>query len=162
MQGVASAPIDSDFGRNCWTQRCDAPILEPELPWERECIEAASVCRHSGQLYMFYAGAYNNQPQQIGVAVSDDGIAWRRMSNQPLLPNGQPGEWNSSESGHPGVFVDDDGETYLFFQGNNDRGKSWFLSMMKVEWEEAGPYLIRPRDGREFHLQVSAIPANSR
>ncbi|MCP4642675.1 MAG: family 43 glycosylhydrolase, partial [bacterium] len=118
-QGVASAPIDSDFGRADWTQRCDAPILKPELPWEQECIEAASVCRHGGKLYMFYAGAYNNKPQQIGVAVSDDGIAWQRMSDEPLLPNGQPGEWNSSESGHPGVFVDDDGETYLFFQGNN-------------------------------------------
>lgn len=153
-QGVASAPLDSDYGRAAWTQRCNAPILKPELPWEQQCIEAASLCRRNGRLYMFYAGAYNNAPQQIGVAVSDDGIAWRRLSDEPLLPNGKPGEWNSSESGHPGIFVDNDGEMYLFFQGNHNNGKSWYLSKMKLEWDEDCPYLIRPRDGHEFHLRM--------
>ena len=106
---------------------------------------------------MFYAGAYNNEPQQIGCAVSEDGISWTRLSDSPLLPNGKQGEWNSSESGHPGVFVDDDGETYLFFQGNNDHGKSWYISKMKVEWEENGPYLVRPRDGQQFRIHVKSL-----
>lgn len=152
-QVVAAAPMDSGFVRDSWKQLCEDSILKPELPWEKRCIEAATVCEHGGRLYMFYAGAYNNEPQQIGCAVSEDGIAWKRLSDSPLLPNGKPGEWNSSESGHPGVFVDNDGETYLFFQGNNDRGKSWYLSKMKIEWEKDGPYLVRPRDGREFHLK---------
>jgi long-subunit acyl-CoA synthetase (AMP-forming) len=58
---------------------------------------------------MFYAGGYNNEPQQIGCAVSTDGIRWKRLSKKPFLPNGAPGSWNASESGHPGVFVDKDG-----------------------------------------------------
>lgn len=151
---VAAAPLDSDYGRDKWTQLCDRSILEPELPWERKCIEAPSVCRHDERLYMFYAGGYNNEPQQIGCAVSDDGISWRRLSQYPLLPNGDDGEWNSSESGHPGIFTDRDGQRYLFFQGNRDKGASWYLSMMRVFWEEAGhPYLIRPRDGRAFRIK---------
>ncbi len=81
----ATAPLDCDFSRNCWTQ--------------------------------------------IGCAVSDDGINWERLFREPLLPNGKPGEWNSSESGHPGVFVDNDGKMYRFFQGNNDMGKSWYISL---------------------------------
>ena len=102
---------------------------------------------------MFYAGAYNNEPQQIGVAaVSDDGVAWERLSDRPLVPNGGPDEWNASESGHPGIFVDDDGQHYLFFQGNNDGGKSWYLSKMRVEWADGVPYCVRPRDGKEFRL----------
>ena len=109
------------------------------------------------RLYMFYAGAYNNNPLQIGCAVSNDGIRWTRLSDSPLLPNGEPGAWNKSESGHPGVFVDDDGSMYLFFQGNNDMGKSWHLSKMRIEWEEAGPYLVRPLDGREFHLKRNEV-----
>jgi predicted GH43/DUF377 family glycosyl hydrolase len=32
MLGVSAAPLASDFGRNQWTQLCDAPILAPELP----------------------------------------------------------------------------------------------------------------------------------
>ena len=153
MLVVAAAPKDSDFGRNSWVQMCDAPILKPELRWEKMCIEAPALCRHNGRLFMFYAGAYNNQPQQIGCAVSEDGISWTRLSDTPLLPNGKPGEWNSSESGHPGIFEDDDGQMYLFFQGNNDKGATWYLSKMKIEWEGDKPYLIRPRDGHLFRLK---------
>ena len=151
---AAAAPADSDYGRDQWRQMCSESILEPKLPWEKRCIEAPSVCKHDGRLYMFYAGAYNNEPQQIGCAVSEDGLSWTRLSQHPLLPNGPDGEWNSSESGHPGVFADRDGKMHLFFQGNNDKGASWYLSRMTVAWDEAGhPYLIRPRDGRTFRLR---------
>jgi len=153
MLVVAVSPEDSDFGRSSWTQMCKESILKPELPWEKRCIEASALCRHKGRLFMFYAGAYNNQPQQIGCAVSEDGISWTRLSDIPLLPNGKDGEWNSSESGHPGVFEDDDGQMYLFFQGNNDNGATWYLSKMKIQWEDDKPYLIRPRDGRVFRLK---------
>jgi len=141
--GVSSAPLESDFSRDTWTQRCDAPILAPELDWEQNCIEASAVCKRNGRLWQFYAGAYNNRPQQIGCAVSDDGISWKRISNKPLLPNGAPGSWNHSESGHPCVFVDEDGSTHLFFQGNDDNGKSWYLSRVDVDWSTGQP-TIRP------------------
>jgi len=141
MLGVASAPLGSGYGREAWTQRCDAPILKPELPWEQECIEAPAVCWHGERLYMFYAGAYNNRPQQIGCAVSEDGLTWRRLSDEPFLPNGRPGAWNACESGHPYVFVDADGQTYLFFQGNDDMGQTWYLSYVRVDWENGQPHL---------------------
>lgn len=153
MVGVSSAPIGSDFGRDKWKQLCDAPILKPKLRWEKRCIEAPAVVKHGGKLFMFYAGAFNNEPQQIGCAVSDDGISWKRLSDYPLLPNGREGRWNSSESGHPGVFVDDDGKMHLFFQGNNDRGKTWYLSKMLIGWADNEPYLVRPRDAEEFRLR---------
>jgi predicted GH43/DUF377 family glycosyl hydrolase len=139
--GVAAAPLDSDFSRQRWTQLVDAPILKPELTWEDKCIEAPSIIRQGNKLYMFYAGAYNNWPQQIGVASSDDGITWKRLSSEPLLARGAPGTWNQSESGHPGIFRDSNGQTHLFFQGNNDRGKSWYLSKVKIGWNEAGPFV---------------------
>jgi predicted GH43/DUF377 family glycosyl hydrolase len=158
MLGVASADLDSDFGREAWTQLGDGPLLKPELPWEQQCIEAATLCEHEGHLYMFYAGAYNNKPQQIGVAVSQDGVEWTRLSDEPLLPCGQPNEWNASESGHPGVFIDEDGRGYLFFQGNNDNGRTWFLSKMHLRFDGRLPYLVRPRDGREFRLHDPRWP----
>ncbi|HEY9290000.1 MAG TPA: family 43 glycosylhydrolase [Microlunatus sp.] len=144
LQGVATAPLTSDFGRDAWTQACQAPILAPELDWERQCIEAAATCEHDGRLYLFYAGGYNNEPQQIGCAISDDGISWTRLFDRPFLSNGEPGSWNSSESGHPYVFVDDDGDgrTHLFFQGNNDDGRTWYLSRVEVGWEDGLPRLV--------------------
>lgn len=142
MLGVAAASLDSGFGHDAWTQLCDAPILKPELPWEQECIEAPAVCKRGDTFFMFYGGAYNNKPQQIGCATSADGVHWQRLSDKPFLPNGAPGAWNSSESGHPFVFVDDDGATSLFFQGNNDMGKTWYLSRRAIGWEDNIPYLM--------------------
>lgn len=140
MQGVAAAPLDSSFARDAWTQlNPDGSILEPELSWERRCVEAAAMARHDGRLYMFYAGGYNNEPQQIGVAVSDDGVRFARLFQEPFLTNGPPGSWNSSESGHPFLFQDDDGQDYLFYQGNRDRGRTWYLSVMPIDWEDGKP-----------------------
>ena len=142
MQGVATAPANTDFNRKEWMQACDEPILKPELGWEKKCIEAASIIRRRGRLVMFYAGAYNNEPQQIGVAVSKDGVHWKRLSDEPFLTNGAEGEWNARESGHPHIFLDDDGRTYLFFQGNNKQGE-WYLSNIEVFWRGWRPYIKR-------------------
>ena len=92
-------------------------------------------------MYMFYAGGYNNEPQQVGVAESRDGIHWKRLSDEPFLKNGAPGSWNESESGHPHIFTDADGKTYLFYQGNNTKGKNWYLSQRPVFWKKKRPYL---------------------
>lgn len=142
MQGVAAAPASGNFNRENWVQLTDAPILQPRYPWEGRCVEGASVIQQGETLFMFYAGAYNNDPQQIGVAKSSDGVQWERLSNKPFLENGDPGTWNSSESGHPHIFRDTDGKTWLFYQGNNDNGKTWFLSKTEVGWDENGPFLV--------------------
>jgi predicted GH43/DUF377 family glycosyl hydrolase len=130
---MASAPLDSDYGRASWKElSVDGPVLKPELPWEGQCIEAPTVISRDGTWYLFYAGAYNNWPQQIGLATSKDGVHFTRASDKPVYANGKPGEWNASESGHPGVFEDNDGQIYLFYQGNRTRGRDWFLSVLKV------------------------------
>jgi len=141
IQGVAAAPLNTNFNRNEWKQLTDSPIMVPEYDWEGECVEGASVTQRGNELFMFYAGAYNNWPQQIGVAKSSDGIHWQKLSDKPFLANGKSGEWNSSESGHPHIFKDTNGKTYLFYQGNNDKGKTWYLSNMEVFWNKKGPYL---------------------
>jgi sucrose-6-phosphate hydrolase SacC (GH32 family) len=137
----AVAERSAGFSRTAWRQLIDASILKPELPWEQDCIEAPSCLVRDGAMYMFYAGAYNNAPQQIGCARSRDGIHFERLFREPLLPCGQPGSWNSSESGHPGVFLDDDGQTYLFFQGNSDKGRTWYLSFVKIGWRNGLPFI---------------------
>lgn len=141
IQGVATAPLNTNFNREEWTQLTDRPIMVPEYGWEQKCVEGASVIQRGDDLYMFYAGAYNNSPQQIGVAKSRDGINWIKMTEKPFLSNGKPGEWNSSESGHPHIFSAPDGKTYLFYQGNKDNGKTWFISHVRVFWNTQGPML---------------------
>ena len=144
MLGVAETRMDGDFSPSTWRELASESILRPELPWEGQCIEAPAVVEIEGRLVMFYAGAYNNMPQQIGCAVSDDAVHWERLSDSPFLPNGRPGSWNHSESGHPFIFSDRDGRTHLFYQGNPDNGKTWHLSRVEIFWEGEIPRLEEP------------------
>jgi hypothetical protein len=142
MLGVHSAPLWSDFSAKFWRQRCTQSILEPQLPWEKKCIEAPTIQKSGDTFVMFYAGAYNNQPQQIGVAFSKDGLTWTRMSDQPFLCNGAPGTWNSCESGHPGIFWDPTNRnTWLFYQGSDDYRKTYYISKRRIEWDGHIPRL---------------------
>jgi len=142
MQGVAVAPGNTTFERKDWKNlSTEGPMMKPELPWEGDCIEAASVIEKEGALYLFYGGAYNNAPQQIGLAKSSDGVHWERLSNKPFLANGKPVEWNSSESGHPHIFANPKGPDYLFFQGNDSKGKTWLLSNVKIGWKDKMPFI---------------------
>ncbi len=148
LLGVAftSLQTNSDYPRALWTNYNNtASILQPNAStWEKTCIEAPSVILQSSKLYMFYAGAFNNSPQQIGVATSTDAVTWTRLpalNGQPFLANGAAGHWNSSESGHPGIFQDSNGQTYLFFQGNNDNGNTWHLSKKRLTWDANGPHI---------------------
>jgi predicted GH43/DUF377 family glycosyl hydrolase len=144
LQGVAVAPMNTNFNKEDWKQASDEAILAPKYPWEGKCVEGASVLQVGDGLVMFYAGAYNNNPQQVGVAQSKDGIHWERLSNKPFLPNGDKGTWNYSESGHPHIFKDPDtNRTFLFFQGNDDNGKTWKISNIEVFWKGGEPYLLK-------------------
>lgn len=152
--GVAVADGKTDFSRGQWKEACTKSILYPHLPWEKTCIEAPSVLIRGNIMYMFYAGGYNNEPQQIGFARSTDGVNFTRCGGQPFKRNGHHGEWNSSESGHPHVFQDNDGKVYLFYQGNNDHGKTWYISQEQILFEKNKKgyeylYLQSERDRRK-------------
>ena len=137
LLGVARAPGSTNFNRETWNHlSIGGSILKPELPWEKNCIEAPSVLEKNGRLYMFYAGAYNNEPQQVGVAVSSDGIRWERLSDEPFLSNGKPGEWNSSESFH--IFVGKM-ETWLSSRATTTRVKHALPFKNWGEMETGGP-----------------------
>lgn len=118
-------------------------VLEPILDWERDCIEAPAALERGGKVYLFYAGSYNCAPQQIGCAVSDDGLHFRRLFiEKPLLPCGKLGDWNASESGHPYIYEASDGRVWLYYQGSPDGGRNWYLSRREVIFDGGIPKII--------------------
>lgn len=143
MLGCASAPLNSDFSRGSWTQSVSASVLKPELDWEGDCIEAPAAITDRGKVYMFYGGNYNCHPQQIGCAVSENGVDFTRISDIPFMKPGKDGDFNSCESGHPYVFRDDDGKCYLYYQGSPDMGNNWYLSMCEIAFIDGKPVIVR-------------------
>lgn len=137
IMGMAEAPYGSDYGPDKWKLvSVEGPLLKPEYPWEMSCVEAPTVVERKGIWYMFYAGAYNHEHQQIGLAVSRDGRHFTRVAPDGLcFTSGQPGSWNEAESGHPGVFKDNDGQVYLFFQGKAAQDATYNLSVCKLRFE---------------------------
>ncbi|MBR4756156.1 MAG: glycoside hydrolase, partial [Bacteroidales bacterium] len=114
----------------------EGPFFKPDYPWEMSCIEAPTVIKEKKVWYMFYAGAYNHEKQQIGLATSTDGRNFTRIPPDGLLfTSGEEGTWNHGESGHPGVFRDDDGQVYLFFQGKDSPDGNYMLSVCKVTFQ---------------------------
>ena len=137
MLGMACSPYGLSYDSRCWTDvSVNEPLLQPELPWEMNCIEAGSVIERNGIWYMFYAGAYNHERQQIGVAWSADGFNFKRLQDAPVLSHGPEGSWNAWESGHPGIFEDDDGQVYLFYQGKATLDGDYRLSCLKVRFAD--------------------------
>lgn len=142
--GSAWAPLHSDFSQASWTQTVPQAILAPEMLWEGECIEAPATVVNNGKVFMFYGGSYNCRPQQIGCAVSEDGVFFRKIFAEPFMRNGDQGSWNQCESGHPYVFRDDDGRVYLFYQGSADMGKTWYISRVEIVFDQENvPSFVR-------------------
>ncbi len=139
--GAAYAHARSDLSRDTWTLFPDI-VLEPLIDWEKDCIEAPAAIVRDGKVYLFYGGAYNCEPQQIGCAVSDDGFHFERIFvREPFMANGREGSWNSSESGHPYVYEADDGRVWLYYQGSSDMGRSWYLSRCEIGFSDGCPYI---------------------
>lgn len=139
--GGAWAPVDSRFGRGDFQPLSGHSLLCPELKWEGKCTEAPASLVYRDKVYLFYGGSYNCTPQQIGCAVSSDGVFFERVSCEPLLKKGPAGSWNASESGHPYAFAQ--GNRYwLFFQGSPDGGETWYISKAEILFEENGPRLV--------------------
>lgn len=139
---AATADLNSIFSRQDFVQLCKTSILSPELKWEEDCIEAPATVVHDGKIYMFYGGAYNCSPQQIGCAVSSDGRIFDKIFiEKPFIECGEKGTWNESESGHPYAFQDDDGRYWLFYQGINNSENVWRITKTEIAFDDNGiPY----------------------
>jgi hypothetical protein len=138
---LAEAPVASDLGPGAWQQLGSGEMFGPELPWEHESTESPSLIEHDGHWYMFYGGGYWTRPQQIGCAMSVDGVRWMRLDPEPLLPYHSGANGTPLERASPSVFRDDDGSVHLFVQESADRGRNWRVVRFPVRWEGGRPVI---------------------
>ena len=94
-----------------------------ESHWEDD-INRPVVIKHDGLYRMWYTGQTNagkeNGGSWIGYATSSDGVAWKRISDKPVLSPNQA--WEKSAVMCPDVLWDDQARLYkMWYSGGGQR-----------------------------------------
>ena len=94
------------------------PILEPGPPgsWDHNAINHASVLFVNNTYHMWYSGVDANDNNQIGHAISSDGITWTKDSANPVLSFINAGPWDNQEIIHPSV-IWENGTFKIWYNG---------------------------------------------
>lgn len=79
----------------------------PEQPCEKNGLVNGKALLLGGKVHLFYNTYGNGRNDALCHATSNDGLKFTRNPSNPILH--PTGDWNSSETGHPGVFTDTDG-----------------------------------------------------
>jgi len=112
-EGVAC----SDDGLS-WRRAKDKPILSVHQKdcgtWEKDCIYQPWLVEYKDRFYNFYNAA-NGGIEQMGLALSNDLLAWKRYAHNPVIPNGSKGSYNERFSSDGKVFRDKDHWVNFFF-----------------------------------------------
>lgn len=70
-----------------WKRMSDKPVLSPEKPWEKVAV----MCPHvvwdadAKQFRMWYSAGDQYEPNAIGYATSEDGLAWTKHEANPVF-----------------------------------------------------------------------------
>lgn len=101
-----------------WERAQDEPILSVHQEdcgqWEKSCIYQPWLIEHEGYYYNIYNAA-NGGIEQMGLALSDDLLKWKRHAKNPVIPVGPKGSYNQRFSADAKVFRDGDHWVNLFF-----------------------------------------------
>jgi sucrose-6-phosphate hydrolase SacC (GH32 family) len=82
------------------------PVLEtgPYMSWDEYAVADPYVIRIGSTFYMYYLGQDRAARQRIGVARSEDGVRWRKLTSNPVLEIGPPGSIDENGLGEPAVW----------------------------------------------------------
>jgi predicted GH43/DUF377 family glycosyl hydrolase len=69
--------------------------------------------------YYLYIAGFDGSTEQVGVAISDDQKTWK-ISPEPIIPLGKPGEWDAVQTSNPSVLYED-GRFRMWYQGVDER-----------------------------------------
>jgi len=115
-------------------------ILGPEEAgsFDERGIGTRDVLKINGQYVMFYEGVNTSGYHSVGVAISDDGIHWRKESGEhpggAVFSHAQKGSgcWDARTIGTPCVVPMDDGSFRMYYIGANEGGHDELSSQHQI------------------------------
>ena len=100
-----------------WRRAMNTPILAVQDAdcgkWEKDCIYQPWLVEHCGQFYNFYNAA-DGRKEQMGLAVSNDLLTWKRHANNPIVRN-RTGGYDANFCSDGKVFRDGDYWVMFYF-----------------------------------------------
>jgi Glycosyl hydrolases family 32 N-terminal domain len=111
------------------------PVLQPGpyMSWDEYGVADPYVIRIGKTFYMYYLGEDRAARQRIGVARSEDGLHWQKLTANPVLEIGAPGAIDENGLGEPAVW--------------QQRGYYWMLYTGRGAGEVRRLGLARSTDG---------------
>lgn len=110
--------ISTDDLKN-WTDHGEVFTPSKDCNWGSTKSWAPQIAYRNNKFYLYYG----NGGSAIGVAVSDSPTGpFKDLATKPLVDSNTPGVMpaNNMWLFDPGVFVDDDGQAYMYFGGNGE------------------------------------------
>ncbi|WP_322924136.1 hypothetical protein [Paenibacillus campi] len=79
-----------------WDKLSSNPILDVGAAgtFDENGLGEPSVVYYAPYFYMIYTGRNASETRDVGLAISSDGINWRKMDTAGLFPNRAPGSWD--------------------------------------------------------------------
>ncbi len=147
-----------------WRKWSGNPILVGGAPgsWDADGVSSPSVLSLlPNGFVMWYAG---NGPSggSIGLAWSDDGVAWIKDPRSPVFRPGPAGSWDAGGVADPCVFLDDAGYRMYYTCTNASGGRSIGLAVSSdgIDWQRVAenPVLIASPAGTAWDDEAVYTP----
>ncbi|MEK6645230.1 MAG: hypothetical protein AABY84_00935 [Candidatus Firestonebacteria bacterium] len=113
-----------------WKKEATNPILQKGLPgsWDVFGAHIGSIIKHGDLWYCYYSGWNGNEMVddtetiaiEIGLAISKDGIKFKKYDGNPVFCKGEKGEWDQQAVDDPWVIKIDD--TFHMWYGGYPKG----------------------------------------
>ena len=105
-----------------WIKHAGNPVLDvgPAGSWDDAAVGLPSLLAVDGSTLMWYSGGNTvDASLRIGLATSNDGLAWTRVPGNPVLTVGPTGSWDSGCVTAPDVIYRD-GLYRMWYRGTQD------------------------------------------
>lgn len=108
-------PLNQAFSQTVWQKYQNNPVLIPNEAWESAFgVIGPRVLKINNAYKMWYTGLGTHR--QIGLATSTDGIHWTKSTSNPVLSNGQPGDFDADHVDYATVLFHDN-QFWMWYVG---------------------------------------------
>jgi len=163
---LAQPPLDV---RGTWVETpWGQPVIDRGVAgsWDHYAVDNPYVYVEAGTWYCFFEAQDKSFNQggheRVGLAVSEDGVHWKKLANNPILDVGEPGAWDSVVAKLPASVIKRDGLYHMFYSGLDKRTKQIGIATAR---KLAGPWtksrdnpVLKSRAGK-WDAFLSTYPA---